>query len=221
MKKTSSLRIPFTWEDRRPVFLNRCLYIPSHYDDHGKWVKVSFFENDHPVVIEYCSGNGQWILNRAKENPDINWVAVEKKFDRARKIWKKIHQEELPNLFVVCGEALTFSRYYVPPKSVSKVFVNFPDPWPKLRHAKHRLIRSEFLLELEKIMTDKANAFFNTDDFPYVNRMLKEIAPLSSWKSLLPEPHFATDLPDYGSSYFHDLWKSKGRKIYSLQFEVV
>ena len=225
MKNGSTLRIPFTWEERRPVFIDRCLYIPAHYNLHEKWEKIpfshpSFFGNSNPVVIEYCSGNGQWIVERAKDNPGMNWIAVEKKFDRSQKIWKKIHIEELTNIFVVCGDARIFSSYYIPEKSISKIFVNFPDPWPKLRHAKHRLLQVDFFQLLEKQMVRGATAFFNTDDFPYVERILSDILPLSNWKSLLPSPYFATDLPDYGQSYFYDLWKSKGRNIYSLQFEV-
>lgn len=120
------------------------------------------FGNSRPIVIEYCSGNGQWICNQAKNNPHLNWVAVEKRFDRARKIWGGLHRENLTNLIVICAEAVVYTRYYMPRSSVSELYVNFPDPWPKLRHAKHRLIRSEFLKEVEKtLISGGGRPFYN------------------------------------------------------------
>jgi tRNA (guanine-N7-)-methyltransferase len=99
--------------------------------------------------------------------------------------------------------------------------VNFPDPWPKLRHAKHRLIRAEFLEEIEKILIPGGKAYFTTDDRPYVDQMLEVVLGRLPWKSTIPSPHFKTDVPDFGGSYFCDLWKRKGRSIYHLQFEVI
>lgn len=225
MKTVADLRIPFLWKDRHPVLLDRCLYIPSFFHLHNEWKVIPWsdpqiFGDNKPVIIEYCSGNGQWICDRAKAHPNVNWVAVEKRFDRARKIWARLHREELTNLFVVCGEALTFTRYYVPKASVSEVFINFPDPWPKLRHAKHRLVSKDFTNALECILVPQGKVMITTDDLPYVNYVL-EVISQSQWKPLCPEPFFKTDVPDFGSSYFCDLWKKKGRSIYHLLFEAL
>lgn len=225
MKKASDLRIPFSWDERRPIILDKFFYIPGFYEKHEDWTPVPWsdpqiFGKEGLVVIEYCSGNGQWICDRAKQNPSIFWVAVEKRFDRARKIWLRLHREEISNLFVVCGEAVVFSRHYVPKNSVSEIFVNFPDPWPKLRHAKHRVIRDEFLKEVEEILIPTGKAILTTDDFPYAELMMQTVSLRPNWRSLLPSPGYATDWPDYGASYFHDLWKQKGRTIYHMQFEV-
>ncbi len=225
MKTASDLRIPFAWKDRHPVLLERCLYIPNFYADHAKWIPSSwsdreFFGNEAPVVIEYCSGNGQWICNRAKTMPHINFVAVEKRFDRARKIWACLQREAIPNLFVVCGEAVIFSKHYVPPISISEVFINFPDPWPKLRHAKHRLVAPPFIAALDKVLKRGGKATFTTDDRPYLDLMLEILLLEKGWKPLLEKPYFATNWADFGSSYFCDLWQKKGRTIYHLPFEV-
>src|SRR4051812_938783 len=138
MKTASDLRIPFTWSERHTVFLDKCLYIPSFYEGHSEWRPLlwedpELFGNQQPVIVEYCSGNGQWIAERAKQNPHINWVAVEKRFDRASQIWAKMKRENISNIFVVCGDGAIFTRYYAPAKSVSEIYINFPDPWPKLR----------------------------------------------------------------------------------------
>ncbi len=222
MKTAKDLKIPYVWEDRYPVFLEKFFYIPGFYDKHGEgfvWSDPRIFGNGKPVAIEYCSGNGQWIGEKALKNPEMNWVAVDKCFERARKIWLKLHRESIPNLYVVCGDALTFTKYYPPAASVSEIYVNFPDPWPKRRHALNRLVRAPFIEEMQRIAAPKGRAIFATDDADYSSFMLKEIGKCPSWKPCLPAPYYSGDWSDYGESFFSDLWKQKGRSIYYMPFE--
>lgn len=224
MKLSSNLKIPFKWENRHSVLLDRCLYIPGFFDRHDNWQIITWedpqiFGNSNPIHIEFCSGNGQWICEKAKQNPHINWVAVEKRFDRARKIWANLKRDNIPNLFVVCSEALIYVKYYIPQNSVSYFYINFPDPWPKLRHAKHRLMRSEFLKACERIVTPSATAMFTSDDKDYADIAVSTVLESSFWRPKHPFPHLICDIPDFGDSYFYDLWKSKGKNIYHLQFE--
>ncbi len=223
MKSKKDLIIPFDWEGRRPIYLDRFFYLPKQFDHHESWGRLDWaderiFGNQKPVHIELCSGNGQWIGDRAKENPEINWVAVELRFDRARKIWLKGHRENIPNLYTVCAEGRTFLRYYTPVKSVAQSFVNFPDPWPKLRHAKHRIVQKPFLDALSTTLADGAVATFATDDVPYRDQMIQELSGAQPWLPILPQPHFHTDWSAYGDSYFANLWLEKGRTIYYVQY---
>lgn len=203
----NDLHIPFTWTERRPILLDRFLYLPPCKEEQHD---VSLFSISQPLVIEYCSGNGQWILETAKQAPQIQWVAVEKQFKRARTIWRKLMRVSLQNLFIVCGEAYPFSRFYVQNSSVDAVFINFPDPWPKRRHAKHRLIQPAFVQELTRILKPGGAVTLTTDDPSTSERM---IAAFSSWKSAFGSPHFVTDWPDYGISTFHALWTQLQRTI--------
>jgi tRNA (guanine-N7-)-methyltransferase len=221
--KPKDLKIPFFWNERRPVFGDRVLFVPQHYEAHGdfgwaEWEAPSWFGKPGKVSIEYCSGNGAWIVEKALKHPDHHWIAVEKKFERVRKIWSKIHNLRLPNLVVVGGEALTFSKWYVPPDSVEAVYINFPDPWPKLRHAKHRLIQLPFIAELSRIVKPQGTATLVTDDPDYSAAMIEEMHSHPDWKSSFPAPFYSSDWPDYGSSYFDQLWREKGRTIFYHSF---
>ncbi|MBF8263826.1 MAG: trmB [Parachlamydiales bacterium] len=214
MKQASDLYIPFEWERRRPILLEKCLYVPDHYDGHDQlaidWNDPAVFEKKQPLVVEYCSGNGQWIAMMAKQNPLLNWVAVEMDFERARKIWLKIFRQNLPNLFVVYGEGLTFSRHYLPDKSVHEAYVNFPDPWPKRRHAKHRLISDAFVSEMDRILQPGSSAILTTDDAAYSDWIIRRF---SQWQSAFAPMQYTTEWPSFGDSYFYSLWLGQQRTI--------
>src|SRR6185437_14908688 len=102
--KPKHLKFPYRWEDRRPLLADQVLFIPDHYQAHDSWVFPGWkaiFGNSHPVILEYCAGNGTWIVEKAKTSLEHNWVAVEWRFDRVQKIWSKIKNEGLSNLLVV------------------------------------------------------------------------------------------------------------------------
>ncbi|HLB52529.1 MAG TPA: tRNA (guanine(46)-N(7))-methyltransferase TrmB [Chlamydiales bacterium] len=224
MKKAKDLKIPFSWEERRPVILENFFYIPSLYDRHGEWVPLQWsdpqlFGNEAPVILEFCSGNGQWICERAKEHPECNWVALDIRFDRCRKTWCRLHREKLSNLFVICGDAKILVQHYLPTLSLERFYVNFPDPWPKLRHAKHRLIQTPFIDAAAELLLPGKEAIFVTDDPTYAKQMATVLCKSSSLKPLLPYPHYELNPKEYGSSYFHDLWVEKGRLIHKLIFQ--
>ena len=214
MKQARDFIIPFDWDNRKPILLEKCLYIPPCFSNHDpkmiRWDDPAIFEKPQPLVIEFCSGNGLWIAHMAKQMPHLNWIAVEKDFERSRKIWLKINRRRLPNLFLVFGEALTFASHYVPAESISEIYVNFPDPWPKRRHAKHRLIQQPFVKQIARALTPRGIATIVTDDVDTSERI---IAQFAAWKSLFGEKSFATDWPEFYASYFHSLWLQKQRTI--------
>lgn len=222
--KPKDLKSPFKWADRHPTMHQGVLFVPEYYSEHHKWhfpcwEDPVLFNKSAPVFIEYCSGNGHWIIEKAKISPDTHWVAVEKKFERVRKIWSKAQNEKIKNLLIVCGEADPFNAYYLIEHEVDGVFVNFPDPWPKPKHAKHRLIQSPFVQQISRIVKPKGKAILVTDDFPYVEQMIQEMRKEGLWKSVYPSPYYVTQWDNYGASYFDTLWREKGKTIYYLQFE--
>ena len=211
--KPKKLTYPYSWQERRPLLKGCIFYVPDYYQEHDRSLFPSFetlFGNKHPVHIEYCSGNGEWVIDKALNHPELNWIAVEKKFERVCKIYSKARNNSLENLFVISGEALTFAREYLPDACLDSVYVNFPDPWPKDRHAKHRLIQRSFSDELWRTMKKAGGVTLVTDNIPYLEQMKYE---MQEWT---PK---TGDFSTYGSSYFERLWLSKGLKIHYLHYE--
>src|SRR3990167_3581078 len=107
--------ILFSWEERRPLLHNGMLCIPRYYQEHDQFCfsAAEVFENDKPLCIEFCSGNGEWIARAASLYPDYNWIGVEKQFKRTRKIWSKKQNFGLKNLLPVCGMGEDFCLHYL------------------------------------------------------------------------------------------------------------
>jgi len=214
--KPKDLKSPYTFKERRPLIENGIFYLPDHYASYDSFAFPSWeelFGNAHPVALEYCSGNGEWIIERARQSPEQNWVAVEKKFERVRKIHSKRANQGLSNLFIICGDAKVFSRKYLKEGSLSAAFVNFPDPWPKARHAKHRIIQPLFVADVQRGMHPEGSFTLVSDAKAYIDEMKEVMGQSALWQEEEP-PKMET----YGSSYFERLWKEKGRTIYFLRY---
>jgi len=214
MKQECDFIIPFNWDNRKTVRWEKCLYIPDSFSNHDasviRWDDPSVFEKPQPIMIEFCSGNGQWIAHMAEQMPHLNWIAVEMDFERARKIWLKIFRNHLPNLFLAYGEGMTFANHYVPAGMVREVYVNFPDPWPKRRHAKHRIVQPPFVQQIARILEPQGTATLVTDDIETSERFIDHFA---AWKSRFGDQNFVNEWPEYYISYFHSLWLQKEKTI--------
>lgn len=225
--KPKDLKPPFSWETRRVTLEDRVLCIPERLDyssfSFPGW--ESIFGNSNPVSIEFCSGNGDWIIDQALKFPERNWVAVEKRFDRVRKIWSKRENLGASNVLVVCSMAQTFADAFVPKGSIAQVFVNFPDPWPKDRHAKHRLYQAPFVSMLHELLTDEGDVIGVTDDKPYMEQILHELMQHGGFSPQFEAPYIRSEWPSNGegsygkTSYFEALWTRLGRSLNFYHFK--
>ncbi len=217
--KAKDLKPPFDWGSRRIMIHDKIWYVPLRHEGENEdfavtgWHDPQLFGNTNPVHVEYCSGNGAWIIDKALKHPEINWVAVEIKFQRVSKIWAKIKNLQLNNLIVVCGEGYNATKCYFPTQSVTRAYINFPDPWPKNRHAKNRLMQETFCGEVARILRSEGSFTLVTDDADYSEQMISILNKSKNFLSEYPEPYYRTDIENYGKSYFEELWRSKNRTI--------
>lgn len=163
------------------------------------------------MYVELCSGNGEWVINKALAHRDRQWVAVEKKRARAQKIEAQKVRLGITHLHVASLNAEEFFLS-VPTESVEEVYINYPDPWPKRRHAKRRLLQPSFMNDLATRMKKGGRLYCITDDVSYFEQMKKIIAHSLEWA--IEEE--VVDPENYGESYFSRLWKAQGKKAYLL-----
>ena len=127
----------------------------------GKWHE--FFEKDKPIHIEIGMGKGQFIMALAEQNPDINYVGIEKFSSVLVRALQKMEQKELPNLVFIRMDAEDIETVFEPGE-VDQIYLNFSDPWPKDRHAKRRLTSTRFLARYVNVLKKEGKVMFKTDN---------------------------------------------------------
>lgn len=216
--KQQDLIYPFPKEHRAPFEHDNILVIPQWNLDFAgstfpNWQKVLL----RTPMLEFCSGNGDWVLERAAADPTAQWIAVEMRYDRVRKIWSKAKNRGIENLYIVHGKAEDLCSLFLSDDVLRAIYVNFPDPWPKKKHHKNRLFQPKFIQELSRVLIFEGTLKVVSDDLPFLLASLKNLLACPYFSTTLPNP-FYTKLDTYGYSYFKELWEEKGKEINQLQF---
>lgn len=147
-------------------------------EQKGKWKDV--FGNNNPIRIEVGMGKGRFIMELASQNPDINYIGIERYSTVLLKGIQKRELLELPNIYFMCVDAKELEEFFEP-EEVERIYLNFSDPWPKDRHAKRRLTSPQFMAVYDKILTKDGSVEFKTDNRALFEYSLESI-PEAAWK---------------------------------------
>lgn len=149
-------------------------YVDMPEEFKGKWKEI--FGNENPIHIEIGMGKGRFIINMAKNNPNINFIGIEM-YDSVlvRAVESLENEEVLPNLKLLLFDANNIENIF--DKEIERIYLNFSDPWPKARHAKRRLTSKQFLSHYDNIFENKKSIIMKTDNndlFDFSLEMLSE-----------------------------------------------
>lgn len=133
------------------------------------------FGNDNPVELEIGCGKGGFVIEKAKQNPDINFLAVEKIGNVIVSACEGAKKNELKNVkFLKCSAE--YLEKYIPPKSISRIYLNFSCPYPKNKYKNHRLTNRKFLKIYSVILADRAEIHQKTDNMHFFEYSLEEFS---------------------------------------------
>jgi tRNA (guanine-N7-)-methyltransferase len=175
--------------------------------DLGPW-----FGNGHPVVLEIGSGKGRFLIATASERPDLNLIGIEKSLHYHRVIRDRVLKRHPTNVRLINHDAYLVLRDMIPDASLAEVHIYFPDPWPRKREQKRRIIRPEVLAEIRRVLVDGGLGIYVTDHRDY----FEAAAPLI-------ERHFRAErrIPgpdDPPRTNYEAKYRAEGRAIYEVRF---
>ena len=129
------------------------------------------FPAARPLEVELGSGDGSFLAAYAAAHPEHNFIGTERLLGRARKTERKARRAGLVNLRCVRIESAYFLEYLLPQHCVSAIHIYFPDPWPKRKHRRHRLINEQSPQLASQALTLDGRVFLRTDDLDYFGQM--------------------------------------------------
>jgi tRNA (guanine-N7-)-methyltransferase len=144
----------------------------------GKWHEL--FGNDHPIHLEIGMGKGQFLLQLAEQNPNINYIGIEKFSSVLIRALQKREEYEGDNIYFLRMDAEHLEEIFAE-EEIARIYLNFSDPWPKERHAKRRLTSKEFFARYHHVLNKNGKVIFKTDNTDLFDFSLEQI-PEAGWK---------------------------------------
>lgn len=158
---------------------------------------AGLFPTDQPLEVELGSGDGSFLAEYARRHPGHNFIGVERLLGRMRKLDRKGRRAGLTNLRGVRIECAYFLEYLLPPGSASALHIYFPDPWPKRRHRRHRLINERFPGLAQQALAPGGTVYLRTDDEDYFQQVVAVFQPCNEFRPVETPGELAGLLTDF------------------------
>ena len=129
------------------------------------------FPQPQPLEVELGCGDASFLVEYARRQPAKNFIGVERLLGRLQKLDRKGRRASLKNLCGMRIESAYFLRYLLPPHSATALHIYFPDPWPKKKHRRHRLVNEQFPALVQATLAPGGQVFLRTDDADYFEQM--------------------------------------------------
>ena len=171
------------------------------------------FQAGRPLEIDLGCGDGSFLMEMAGKYPERNFLGVERLLGRVRKVCRKITRRELENAKVLRLESRYAVEWLLPDSAVSRLHLLCPDPWPKLRHHRRRIVQLEFLEAIRRVLVPGGEFLFMTDHEEYFQWATQKVAGFGKFELL----EWTEDSFFYPKTDFQELWESEGKAMWRLR----
>ena len=199
-------------KNAREILENSKYFIKDYKNYKGNFKKV--FNNDNEIRIEIGMGKGTFITTLAKENPDINFIGIEKYESVLVRGIQKANEMDLPNLRMICCDAKELNEVFE--HEINNIYLNFSDPWPKKRHSDRRLTSHIFLKVYDDIFKDKKTIIQKTDNIILFAYSISSLSTYGYTLNKVSLDLHNEDIKNIKTEY-EDKFSSQGYKINYLE----
>jgi len=171
-----------------------------------------------PRSLEIGFGNGENLAALAAAHPERDYLGVEVHRSGVGRLMLSLEEQALSNVRIVCHDAVEVLEAQIAPESLDEVLVLFPDPWPKKRHHKRRLIQSEPVARIASRLRTGGTLRLATDWEPYAQQMLETIGACAPFANLSPSGDFIERPADRTPTRFEKRGERLGHGVWDLAF---
>ena len=157
----------------------------------------ALFPQPQPLEIELGCGDASFLVEYARRNPAKNFIGVERLLGRIEKLHRKGSRLGLTNVRGVRIESAYFLQHLLPPHAAAALHVYFPDPWPKKKHRRHRLIGETFPALARRALAPGGTVFLRTDDADYFQQMNEVFAAAKEFETVATPAALAEITTDF------------------------
>lgn len=180
---------------------------------------AAIFGNRNPLVLEIGCGIGDFLVKVAAEHPDRNFIALDFYNKGCLKTCKRAEKHGLTNIRVVRAEARQFMAERLLPESLVAVYINCPDPWPKKKHRKRRLVQAPFLAFVHGFLQPGADFFFATDFTDYGLDVAEFMPKQPGFRNCLAPDCYRHHLEGYHLSKYMLKFMAEGARIHFVHYK--
>ncbi|AGT33156.1 tRNA (guanine-N(7)-)-methyltransferase [Geobacillus genomosp. 3] len=188
--------------------------IPDPEAKRGRWHEL--FGNDRPIHIEIGTGKGKFITGMAKLHRDVNFIGIELYPSVLVSALDKLIESELPNVRLLNANAKDLGLFFADGE-VSRIYLNFSDPWPKKRHEKRRLTYRDFLALYERILTEDGDIHLKTDNQPFFEYSLVSLSQYGFVLAAVQLDLHRSDVEGNVMTEYEEKFSAKGNRIYRCE----
>ena len=178
----------------------------------------TLFGNDQPQALEIGCGIGDFIAKTAADQPDRNFIAIDFYNKGCYKTCRRLDRAGLTNVRVLREEARQFIAERIARGSLSGVYINCPDPWPKKKHRKRRLVNRQFMEFLKEYLAPGGDFFFATDFDDYGLDVAGMMPGVAGFDNMLAPELYRHELEGYHLSKYMRKFMAEGKKIYFVHY---
>ena len=172
-----------------------------------------------PIWVDVGFGQGEFLLGMACANPERRFVGLDRFREGHRRMLRASRETGAPNLTSLVGNAFVLLHLAFADSSLESVSVNFPDPWPKARHAHNRLYQTEFFAIAARKLTVGGTLYLATDSRPNAEQALAEIESVPALQSTHLGRRWLEVSPHPIRTRYEEKWMAEGRPLHYMVFE--
>ncbi len=192
-----------------PFFIDTDVY--PNWDENFKCQK--------PLKLEIGFGNGKFLLDMAISDPNSNFLGLDFYHKGIRKTIMKLDRFQIPNVRIIYGDAKERVPVLFKDGELDEIFINFPDPWPKKRHIKRRLIKPDFINVLAQKIAPGGTLKIATDFEPYATEMLSYLEEEPSLLNLNKKSGFSHVRNGIPQTKYEKNFLKIGKSIFYFDFQ--